>query len=107
MRAIFDDVHDEFRRSFSSWVAKEIAPDYMLWEEAGIARMDARWQGVARAPLEYGVPPPHSFPFQEWARLDDALTALANDCPAMTTLRQAGSFLGVFLTDGKIGRAHV
>jgi len=37
MRAIFDDVHDEFRRSFSSWVAKEIAPDYMLWEEAGIA----------------------------------------------------------------------
>ena len=37
MRAIFDDVHDEFRRSFASWVAKEIAPDYMLWEEAGIA----------------------------------------------------------------------
>ena len=37
MRAIFDDVHDEFRRSFNSWVAKEIAPDYMLWEEAGIA----------------------------------------------------------------------
>lgn len=37
MRAIFDDVHDEFRRSFASWVAKEIAPDYVLWEEAGIA----------------------------------------------------------------------
>ena len=37
MRAIFDDVHDEFRRSFASWVAKEIAPDYILWEEAGIA----------------------------------------------------------------------
>ena len=37
MRAIFDDVHDEFRRSFASWVAKEIAPDYTLWEEAGIA----------------------------------------------------------------------
>lgn len=37
MRSIFDDVHDEFRRSFASWVAKEIAPDYMLWEEAGIA----------------------------------------------------------------------
>ena len=37
MRAIFDDVHDEFRRSFASWVAKEVAPDYMLWEEAGIA----------------------------------------------------------------------
>ena len=36
MRSIFDDVHDEFRRSFASWVAKEIAPDYMLWEEAGI-----------------------------------------------------------------------
>jgi alkylation response protein AidB-like acyl-CoA dehydrogenase len=37
MRSIFDDVHDEFRRSFASWVAKEIVPDYMLWEEAGIA----------------------------------------------------------------------
>lgn len=37
MRAIFEDVHDEFRRSFASWVAKEIAPDYVLWEEAGIA----------------------------------------------------------------------
>ncbi|MDA3029238.1 MAG: acyl-CoA dehydrogenase family protein [Actinomycetota bacterium] len=37
MRSIFDDVHDEFRRSFSSWVAKEIVPDYMEWERAGIA----------------------------------------------------------------------
>jgi hypothetical protein len=72
-------------------------------EQAGVTQMQTRWQGVARAHLEYGVPPPHSFPFQEWARLDDALTALANDCPAMTTLRQAGSFLGVFLTDGHLG----
>ena len=70
-------------------------------EQEGIAQMDECWQGVARAHLEYGVPPPHSFPFQQWAHLDDALKALATDCPAMATLRQAGSFLGVFLTDGK------
>jgi alkylation response protein AidB-like acyl-CoA dehydrogenase len=37
MRAIFDDDHEEFRRSFSSWVAKEIVPGYMDWEREGIA----------------------------------------------------------------------
>jgi len=71
-------------------------------EQVGIARMHPRWRDIARAHLEYGVPPPHSFPFQQWAHLDDALTALAEDCPAMATLRQAGSFLGVFLTDGHL-----
>lgn len=37
MRALFDDTHDAFRDSFSSWVAKEIVPQYMDWERAGIA----------------------------------------------------------------------
>ena len=69
-------------------------------EQGGINLMDPRWRGVARAHLEYGVPPPHSFPFQQWAHLDDAFTALANDIPDMVTLRQMGTHLGVFVTDG-------
>ncbi len=37
MRTIFDDVHDDFRRSFASWVAKEMSPSYLEWEREGIA----------------------------------------------------------------------
>lgn len=37
MRAIFDDDHQAFRESFRSWVAKEVTPHYLEWEEAGIA----------------------------------------------------------------------
>ncbi len=36
-RAIFDDEHEAFRQSFRSWVAKEVTPHYLEWEEAGIA----------------------------------------------------------------------
>ena len=37
MREIFDDEHEAFRESFSSWVDKEVVPHYLEWEEAGIA----------------------------------------------------------------------
>ncbi len=37
VRAIFDDDHEAFRQSFRSWVAKEVTPHYMEWEDAGIA----------------------------------------------------------------------
>ena len=37
MRAIFDDEHEAFRESFRSWIAKEVATDYLEWERAGIA----------------------------------------------------------------------
>ena len=37
MRAIFDDDHQAFRESFRSWVAKEVTPHYLEWEQAGIA----------------------------------------------------------------------
>ncbi|MFZ8997768.1 MAG: acyl-CoA dehydrogenase family protein [Ilumatobacteraceae bacterium] len=37
MRAIFDDEHEAFRESFRSWIAKEVTPHYLAWEEAGIA----------------------------------------------------------------------
>ena len=39
-RPIFDDDHEAFRSSFASFVAAEITPHYMEWEEAGIAPHD-------------------------------------------------------------------
>jgi alkylation response protein AidB-like acyl-CoA dehydrogenase len=36
-RPIFDDEHEAFRASFASFIAAEITPHYMEWEEAGIA----------------------------------------------------------------------
>jgi alkylation response protein AidB-like acyl-CoA dehydrogenase len=37
VRAIFDDVHEEFRTSVAAFIAKELVPDYLEWEKAGIA----------------------------------------------------------------------
>jgi len=37
MRELFDDEHEAFRESFASFVGKEIVPDYLEWEAAGIA----------------------------------------------------------------------
>jgi alkylation response protein AidB-like acyl-CoA dehydrogenase len=37
MRAIFDEEHEAFRESFRSWIAKEVTPHYLEWEEAGIS----------------------------------------------------------------------
>jgi len=37
MRALFDDIHEEFRASFAAFVAKELVPEYLEWEKAGIA----------------------------------------------------------------------
>ena len=36
-RAHFDPEHEAFRESFAAFVAKELAPDYLEWERAGIA----------------------------------------------------------------------
>jgi alkylation response protein AidB-like acyl-CoA dehydrogenase len=36
MRTLFDDEHEAFRESFASFVAKEMVPGYLEWEEAGI-----------------------------------------------------------------------
>ncbi len=36
-RDLFDDVHDQFRDSFRSFVTKEMVPHYLEWEAAGIA----------------------------------------------------------------------
>jgi alkylation response protein AidB-like acyl-CoA dehydrogenase len=37
VRDLFDDVHDDFRSSVAAFVAKELVPDYLEWEKAGIA----------------------------------------------------------------------
>ncbi|MAT05339.1 MAG: acyl-CoA dehydrogenase [Acidimicrobiaceae bacterium] len=37
MRALFDDEHEAFRESFTTWIDAEVVPEYMEWEEAGIA----------------------------------------------------------------------
>jgi alkylation response protein AidB-like acyl-CoA dehydrogenase len=37
VRDLFDDIHEEFRASFAAFVAKELVPDYLEWEKAGIA----------------------------------------------------------------------
>ena len=40
MRALFDDEHEAFRESFAAFVAKEVTPHYLQWEEDGIASRD-------------------------------------------------------------------
>ena len=37
MRALFDDEHEAFRDSFSTWIDNEVVPNYMEWEDDGIA----------------------------------------------------------------------
>jgi alkylation response protein AidB-like acyl-CoA dehydrogenase len=71
MRSIFDDVHDEFRRSFSSWVAKEIVPNYMEWERVGISPREIYTSAGANGflgmqiPTEYGGGGSHDFRFNQ------------------------------------------
>lgn len=36
-RTLFDDDHEEFRSSVRSFIAKELTPHYLEWEQAGIA----------------------------------------------------------------------
>ena len=40
MRSLFDDEHEAFRESFAAFVAKEVTPHYLQWEEDGIASRD-------------------------------------------------------------------
>ena len=36
-RTLFEDVHEQFRSSVRTFVAKELMPHYLEWEEAGLA----------------------------------------------------------------------
>jgi len=40
VRDLYDDDHEAFRESFASFVAKEMSPHYLEWENAGIAPHD-------------------------------------------------------------------
>ena len=35
-RTIFDEVHQQFRSTFRSWLDKEVVPHHEKWEAAGI-----------------------------------------------------------------------
>ena len=37
VRSLYTDDHEAFRDSFATFVQKELAPNYLYWEEAGIA----------------------------------------------------------------------
>jgi alkylation response protein AidB-like acyl-CoA dehydrogenase len=39
-RTLFEDEHDGLRASFRAWLDKEIVPNYLEWEEAGIVPHD-------------------------------------------------------------------
>jgi alkylation response protein AidB-like acyl-CoA dehydrogenase len=59
-RTLFDDEHEQFRQSFRRWLAKEVVPFHLEWEDAGIiprevflAAGDHGFLGTA-VPAEYG-----------------------------------------------------
>jgi alkylation response protein AidB-like acyl-CoA dehydrogenase len=59
-RTLFDDVHEQFRASFRTFVAKEITPHYLAWEADGLAPRElfaaagtSGFLGMA-VPEEYG-----------------------------------------------------
>ena len=39
-RTLFEPEHEELRSSFRAWLDKEIVPNYLEWEEAGIVPHD-------------------------------------------------------------------
>ncbi len=71
MRALFDEEHDEFRRSFAGFVEREVGPHYLQWEADGIASRDLYtgagaygFVGMA-IPEEYGGGGSNDFRFNQ------------------------------------------
>jgi alkylation response protein AidB-like acyl-CoA dehydrogenase len=56
MRDIFEDEHEAFRESISSWLAKEIVPHVPEWEEAGIVPRDVFRQAGEHGYLGMSIP---------------------------------------------------
>jgi len=68
-RSLYDDDHLAFGESFRSFIAKEMTPDYLLWEEEGIAPRQlyakagaSGFLGMA-VPEEFGGGGSHDFRF--------------------------------------------
>jgi alkylation response protein AidB-like acyl-CoA dehydrogenase len=59
VRELFDDVHEAFRESFRSFVAKELVPHYLEWEAAGIAPREAFTSAGEYGFLGMAVPEEH------------------------------------------------
>jgi alkylation response protein AidB-like acyl-CoA dehydrogenase len=68
-RSLYDDEHLAFAESFRSFIAKEISPDYLRWEEEGIAPRDMYLKAGANGflgmaiPEQYGGGGSHDFRF--------------------------------------------
>jgi len=58
-RTIFDDDHDAFRQSFGAFVAKEMTPDYLDWEAAGIAPREIFHKAGSYGFLGMAIPSEH------------------------------------------------
>jgi alkylation response protein AidB-like acyl-CoA dehydrogenase len=71
MRTLFEAEHDAFRESFSAWVANEVTPHYMEWEQAGLTPREMfssagkyGFVGIA-IPEEYGGGGSRDFRFNQ------------------------------------------
>ena len=68
-RTLYDEEHQAFGESFRSFIAREITPDYLQWEEDGIAPRDLYSKAGASGfigmavPEEYGGGGSHDFRF--------------------------------------------
>ncbi len=58
-REIFEDEHDQFRQSFRRWIDKEIAPNYLDWEHAGIVPREVYAKAGALGFLGMAIPEEH------------------------------------------------
>jgi alkylation response protein AidB-like acyl-CoA dehydrogenase len=58
-RTLFDDVHEQFRASFRTFVAKEMVPHYLEWEAAGIAPRELFAAAGANGFLGMAIPEEH------------------------------------------------
>src|SRR4051812_49663414 len=67
-RTLFEDEHDGLRASFRAWLDKEIVPNYLEWEAAGIVPHDVFVEAGRHGfvgmnlPEEYGGGGTHDFP---------------------------------------------
>jgi alkylation response protein AidB-like acyl-CoA dehydrogenase len=55
-RALFEDLHEDFRASFRTFLEREVAPGYMEWERAGIMPREVFAKAGAGGFLAMSVP---------------------------------------------------
>jgi alkylation response protein AidB-like acyl-CoA dehydrogenase len=55
-RTLFDDTHEQFRASVRSWLAKDVAPHVVEWDEAGIVPREVFTQAGSLGFLGFQIP---------------------------------------------------